>query len=301
MAKDDAYSSQLALTEMRLQRAQKFESQGKPLHAIQIYLSVINSEHSIPQAYFGLINIYEQMKKQELIPQLLDGIVEDFFDDITALLFVGHYHFKSARWKQVIEILDGKEDKDGLAFFFVGYSYFMINDYKKADENFVTFTNKVPDSTFVFDVQLIRAKIAIDRKNYDLGIELLEKCKEIRKDNYEVFQLVAFCYFEQGMFANAAVEIDKALALNKSDSELIITASKIYLQTEELHKAEDLLFPLVSGGIANSEIYGLLGITVTKMGRYTEGENYLKIALIMDPENVLLKEALNSLNLLYTK
>jgi len=301
MAKEDAYASQVALTEMRLQRAQKFESQGKPLHAIQIYLSVINSEHSIPQAYFSLINIYEQMKKQDLIPRLLDAIVEDFCDDINALIFVGHYHFKSARWERVIGILDGKEDKDGLAFFFVGYSFYMIHEYEKADENFVTFIDKVPDSTFVFDVQLIRAKIAIDRKKFDDAIELLELCKQVKNDNYEVFQLSAFCFFEQGMFANAAVEIDRALALNKSDADLVVTASKIYLQTEELHKAEDLLFPFVSRGTANSEIYGLLGITVTKMGRYTEGENYLRIAIKMDPENILLKEALNSLSLFYTK
>ena len=127
----------------RLKTAREFEAQGKLLHAVQIYISIIQDHPDLIEAYFDLADMYESLGNITSGIELLESLIEQNPDDKDIRLFLGQYLLRNLKWNEAIEVLSYVlPEEEPLVSFFLGYSHFMLKEYEIARINFLNFIPK---------------------------------------------------------------------------------------------------------------------------------------------------------------
>ncbi|RLC47215.1 MAG: hypothetical protein DRI23_11590, partial [Candidatus Cloacimonadota bacterium] len=75
----------------KLKTAREFEEQNKPLHAIQVYLLLINDYPKFTEPYFRLAEIYEELSKLNSAIGLFEKISNIQPDDKDVKLYYGQF------------------------------------------------------------------------------------------------------------------------------------------------------------------------------------------------------------------
>lgn len=278
--------------EYKLKSAHDFVLQGKHLHAIQVYKSIIEESPEFVDTYFHLAELYEQMNNFDSAINLLKTLLENNPDNKDTRLFTAQFLLRNSKWEEAIEVLSFlSPDEENIVSFFLGYSHFMLKEFELAKINFINFIQVDDQAELFYEANLYLSKIEIELKNFRSALEYAKKTETIYSDFWELKLIYAICYFNLNMFAHAITPITQAIELNPKEAENYEWAGKIYLKTGDYLKAEKNFLKCVEmRHEVSSDIYSKLGEACLKASKTEDALNYFDIALKLDPENKFANE-----------
>jgi tetratricopeptide (TPR) repeat protein len=267
----------------KLKLASAFISEGKNLHAVQVYLNLIE-ETEKEEIYFHLAELYEDMGFIDSGKNILSNLVRlKNNNDVT--LYFGQYLLRNSRWIEAIEILNSISETTPAALFLIAYSYMMLNEFELAKEyfaNFITFDEK---NDLKQEANLYLAKIEYELRNYNSALNYATNAQYLYSDFWELNLILAKVYYSLDMFTHAVSPIQKALKLNPKDASVQEFAGKIYYQLQDYKKSEKFFSEFIDlSSEVSAEIYTLLAKSFVKQRKLDEANMFFALALQIDPD-----------------
>ncbi len=271
----------------KIKQAQDFEAQGKLLHSVQIYNSLIEENPDLIELYFRLSSLYEQLGNLNSASNLLRQIFDKDPENKDVRLYFGQFFLRNSKWEEAIEILSYiLPQEEPTVSFFVGYSHFMLNEFELAKNSFLNFISFEKQSELVHEAYIYLAKIELKLKNYDNTLMYAKKAEIMYSNFWELNKIYAETYYNMGMFAHAVMPIEKAIKLNIEEPSVYELAGKIYLKLSEFAKAEKNFLKYIERiEDVSSDIYTKLAEACLKSQKTKDAIAYFDIALKLDPEN----------------
>jgi tetratricopeptide (TPR) repeat protein len=275
-----------------MKMAAEFEQQGKLLHTVQVYTSIISENPEYTDAYFALGEVYEKLGNIEPAVEMIKDYLRKDPENKEVRIYLSEFLLRNKRWEDANEILSYiLPEEEPVISFFLGYSHFMQKDYEVARINFVNFLQHGKPDEMLQEANLYIARIDINLKNFKSALEHLKKTELIYSNFWEWNLLISVAYYNLGMYAHAIKPIRKAITLNPKESSANKWAGKIYLRTGEYIKAEkEFLKYIEAGDNAEADIYAELAEACLNSRKATDALAYLEIALKLDPGNKLALE-----------
>jgi tetratricopeptide (TPR) repeat protein len=278
--------------EHKIKTAEDFEAQGKPLHSIQIYNSIINEYPDFSEGYFGLAALYEKTGQINSAYGLLNSMLEKQPEKDEVRLFLGQFLLRNAKWEEAIEVLSLiLPEENHIISFFLGYAHFVLKEYEMSKINFLNYISFNEQTELLYEAFLYLAKIEIELNNFESALKYAKKTEAIYSNFWELNLIYAIIYFNLGMYAHAIVPVEKAIKLNPQEAISYDWGGKIYLKLGDYLKAEKLFLKYIEYmDNVSSDIYTSLGEACLKASKTKDALTYFDVALKLDPENILAKE-----------
>lgn len=272
--------------EYLIKKALDFEAQGKPLHALQVYLEILEIDRVFPQTYAKLASLYEKLRNPERAFELLHDYLDNIQEDTELRLLLGQMLIKYSDWKAASEVLMFfPVEEQPIVQFFLGYANYMSGDYELSKLNLERFILTNPESELLSESYITLAKNNIAMELYDEALENLEKASDQFKDNWEIHKLSGMIYYNKGMYLHSATSMEKAISLNPGENTLFELAGKAYLKLADYENAKKNLLKCVSVSEPSSETYTCLGLVYLNTRNIIDASNYFDMALTLDPMN----------------
>ena len=267
----------------KLKLAAAFISEGKNLHAAQIYRKLIE-EDGEEDFYFQLAELYEDMGFVNAGKNILKDLLQIKNNDDNIALFVGRFLLRNSKWFEAIEVLTPISTSNSLTEFLIGYAYLMLNEFELSKEYFTNYVSADDNSELKQEANLYLAKIEFELHNYNSALDYANKAKYLFSDFWELNLILAKVYYNLNMFAHAVTPIQKAIKLNSKDSVVQEYAGKIYYQLQDYKKAEVFFAQCVElSSEVSAEIYTLLAKSFLKQMKSDEAKMFFDLALRVDP------------------
>ncbi|RPI64066.1 MAG: hypothetical protein EHM44_03895 [Ignavibacteriales bacterium] len=266
----------------KLKLASAFISEGKNLHAVQVYLNLIE-ETEKEEIYFHLAELYEDMGFIDSGKNILSNLVRlKNNNDVT--LYFGQYLLRNSKWIEAIEILNSISETTPAALFLIAYSYMMLNEFELAKEYFADFITFDEKNDLKQEANLYLAKIEYELRNYNSALNYATNAQYLYSDFWELNLILAKVYYSLDMFTHAVNPIQKALKLNPKDASVQEFAGKIYYQLQDFKKAEKYFSEFIDlSSEVSAEIYTLLAKSFLKQRKMEEANLFFELALQTDP------------------
>ncbi|MCX6149443.1 MAG: tetratricopeptide repeat protein [Ignavibacteriales bacterium] len=272
--------------EYKIKKANDFESEGKFLHAIQIYKSIIEMDSKYSLAYVKLADLYDRIGKHEAAISLLNNFLLEYSDDKEIRLFLGQILINHLLWNEAIEILSYfTPEEQPLASFLLGYAYFMNHELEISKINFQNFLSFSSNVEFNAEANLYIAKISIGLNQFNEALEAAKKAEEIFGYNWEVHLVYAIISYQKGMYLHALASIEKAKNLNPQEISLNEWAGKIHFKLGDYVNAEKYFLEYVKNSEADALTYSYLGLVCLNFNKQKDAKIYFDRALKLDPNN----------------
>lgn len=266
----------------KLKLASAFISEGKNLHAVQVYLNLIE-ETEKEEIYFHLAELYEDMGFIDSGKNILSNLVRSKNNNDVTLYF-GQYLLRNSRWIEAIEILNSISETTPAALFLIAYSYMMLNEFELAKEYFADFITFDEKNDLKQEANLYLAKIEYELRNYNSALNYATNAQYLYSDFWELNLILAKVYYSLDMFTHAVNPIQKALKLNPKDASVQEFAGKIYYQLQDFKKAEKYFSEFIDlSSEVSAEIYTLLAKSFLKQRKMEEANLFFELALQTDP------------------
>lgn len=266
----------------KLKLASAFISEGKNLHAVQVYLNLIE-ETEREEIYFHLAELYEDMGFIDSGKNILSNLVR-LKNNNDATLYFGQYLLRNSRWIEAIEILNSISETTPAALFLIAYSYMMLNEFELAKEYFADFITFDEKNDLKQEANLYLAKIEYELRNYNSALNYATNAQYLYSDFWELNLILAKVYYSLDMFTHAVNPIQKALKLNPKDVSVQEFAGKIYYQLQDFKKAEKYFSEFIDlSSEVSAEIYTLLAKSFLKQRKMEEANLFFELALQTDP------------------
>ena len=267
----------------KLKLASAFISEGKNLHAIQIYLKLIE-ETKRQEIYFQLAELYEDMGFIDSGKKILSDLVQLNVNDHDITLYFGQYLLRNSRWIESIEVLATISDTMPAALFLMAYSNMMLNNFELAKEQFTDFISYDEKNDLKQEANLYLAKIEYELHNYNSALNYATNAQYLYSDFWELNLTLAKVYYSLDMFTHAIKPIQKAIKLNSKDPSVQEFAGKIYFQLQDFVKAEKFFSEYIElSSEVSAEIYTLLAKCYVKQRKIYEANLFFELALKVDP------------------
>jgi len=281
----------------RFQDAVNLESQGKLLHALQIFDAIYCENPKFKEAAFKIVAIYEKFNNIPAAIKLTNEMLEENSDDRKIRLFCGQFYFRNSMWNETIEVLSFfLPEEEPISSFFIGYSHYMLKEYEYAKISFLNFLANDKSSEFFPDAYIYLAKIDIQLGEFRTALDYLKNAETFYTNFYELHLLFAITYFFLGMEAHSIKSIEKSLKLNVNDGSVIEWAGKIYLKAGNYKLAEGFLRKFISENEHPSpETYSNLAVACLNTNNIRDAKTFFELAVNLDPNNRLAREALKNL------
>jgi tetratricopeptide (TPR) repeat protein len=268
----------------KLKLASAFISEGKNLHAIQIYLKLIE-ETKKQDIYFQLAELYEDMGFIDSGKKILSDLVQLNVSDHDITLYFGQYLLRNSRWIEAIEVLATISDTMPAALFLMAYSNMMLNNFELAKEQFRDFISYDEKNDLKQEANLYLAKIEYELHNYNSALNYATNAQYLYSDFWELNLTLAKVYYSLDMFTHAINPIQKAIKLNSKDPSVQEFAGKIYFQLQDFVKAEKFFSEYIElSSEVSAEIYTLLAKCYVKQRKIYEANLFFELALKVDPD-----------------
>ena len=268
----------------KLKLASVFISEGKNLHAIQIYLKLIE-ETKRQEIYFQLAELYEDMGFIDSGKKILSDLVQLNVNDSDTILYFGQYLLRNSRWIESIEVLETISDTMPAALFLMAYSNMMLNNFELAKEQFTDFISYDEKNDLKQEANLYLAKIEYELHNYNSALNYATNAQYLYSDFWELNLTLAKVYYSLDMFTHAINPIQKAIKLNSKDPSVQEFAGKIYFQLQDFVKAEKFFSEYIElSSEVSAEIYTLLAKCYVKRRKIYEANLFFELALKVDPD-----------------
>lgn len=271
----------------KLKQARDFEAEGKFLHAVQIYTSLLKEFPDKNEIYFGLANLYECMGSLDKALMLLNSCLEENPDNTELRIFLGQNLLKHSKWEETVETLSYVlPEEEPVVSFFIGYAHFMLKEYELAKINFNNFISSEEQTELLYDAHIYLAKIELKLKEYNNALKYAKKAEVFYSNYWELNYIYAETYFKLDMYAHAASPIEKAIKLNPEEPSPYELAGKIYLKLGDYSKAEKYFLDYIEK-IENvsSDVYAYLAEAYLNSKKAKDALAYYDIAIKLDPEN----------------
>jgi tetratricopeptide (TPR) repeat protein len=271
----------------KIKSAHSFESEGRLLHAAQIYISIIDEYPNFVDAYFNLAHLYEKLGNINSAIHLLQSLMDIDSENIDARLFYGQFLIRNNLWDKAIEVLSLiMPEEEPVVAFFLGYSHFMLNEFELSKINFLNFISVEKNNELVHEAYIYLAKIEIKLKNFESALAFAKKADVLYSNFWELNKIYAETYFNLGMFAHAVAPVEKAIKLNQNEASPYELAGKIYLKLGDYQRAEKYFLKFIELiDDASSDIYTKLAEACLKSSKPLDALAYFDIAIKLDPSN----------------
>ncbi len=267
----------------KLKLASIFISEGKNLHAIQIYNSLIQ-ETDLEDIYYLLAELYEDIGYMNAGEKILNELLELKENKPEVAMYLGQYLLRNSRWFEAIEVLNSISDSTSAALFLIAYSYMMLNEFELAKEYFSNFIISDEKNDLKQEANLYLAKIEYELRNFDSALNYATNAQFLYSDFWELNLILAKVYYSLDMFTHAVNPIQKALKLNSKDAAVQEFAGKIYFQLQDYKKAEKFFSEYIDlSSDVSAEIYTLLAKSFVKQRKIDEANLFFELALQIDP------------------
>ncbi|MHB8578463.1 MAG: tetratricopeptide repeat protein [Ignavibacteriaceae bacterium] len=271
----------------KIKSAHAFESEGKLLHAAQIYISIIDEYPVFTDAYFNLAHIYEKLGNINSAIHLLKSLIAIDSENIEVRLFQGQFLIRNNLWDEAIEVLSLIiPEEEPVVAFFLGYCHFMLNEFEISKINFLNFISVEKNNELIHEAYIYLAKIDINLKNFESALAFAKKADVLYSNFWELNKIYAETYFNLGMFAHAVAPVEKAIKLNQNEASPYELAGKIYLKLGDYQRAEKYFLKFIELiDDASSDIYAKLAEACLKSSNPIDALLYFDIAIKLDPYN----------------
>jgi len=267
----------------KLKLASAFISEGKNLHAVQIYKNLIE-ETEREEFYFQLAELFEDLGFVDAGINVLKDLEHLKSDSSNVNLYFGQYLLRNSRWVDAIEELNSIVDTTPAALFLIAYSYMMLNEFELAKEYFAKFIFSDEKNDLKQEANLYLAKIEYELQNYNSALSYATKAQYLYSEFWELNLVLAKVYYSLDMFTHAVNPIQKALKLNPNDASVQEFAGKIYYQLHDYKKAEKFFSEFIElSSEVSAEIYTLLAKSFVKQRKIDEANLFFGLALQIDP------------------
>ncbi len=274
---------------LKIKVARDFEVQGKLLHAAQVYISILNEYPDFTDAYFSLANLYELMGKIKPGIELLENFLDRNPKDYDVRFFLGQYLLRNSMWDEAVKILSFISPQENLMVsFFIGYSYFMLEEYELAEINFKNFISLNDKGDFLHEAYIYMAKIELYLERYESALDYAKKAEVLYSSFWELNLICAEIYYKTDMTAHALKEIEKAIKLKPQEPAVRKLAGYICLQAKEYLRAEKQFLKFIEyKEDVSFDIYIKLAEICLKVEKIKNALIYYDIALKIEPKNPL--------------
>jgi tetratricopeptide (TPR) repeat protein len=271
----------------KIKQARDFQAQGKLLHALQFYETIIDEHPSYTDAYFGIAELYEQLGNISPAIELLNEFLISDPENKTIRLFFGQFLLRNSRWEETIEILSFiLPEEEPAVNFFMGYAHFMLGEYELAKINFVNFISHSEQSELFQEANIYLAKTEIKLCNFDKALICAKRAEVMYSNYWELNAIYAEIYYNLDMHAHAVSPVEKAIKLNPNEPRIYELAGKIYFKLGDFIKAErNFLKQIESTDDVSSEVYTKLAEACLRGNKAKDALLYYDIALKIDPKN----------------
>ena len=268
----------------KLKLASAFISEGKNLHAVQIYLNLIE-ETGRDEFYFQLAELYEDMGFIDSGKIILSDLLSLKSSNYDIALYLGQYLLRNSRWIESIEVLKGISDLTTEALFLIAYSYMMLHEFELAKEYFSSFIISDQKGDLKQEANLYLAKIEYELHNYNSALNYATNAQYLYSDYWELNLILAKVYYSLDMYTHAVNPIQKALKLNSKDASVQEFAGKIFYELQDFNKAEKFFSEFIElSSEVSAEIYTLLAKSFVKQRKIDEANLFFELALQIDPD-----------------
>ncbi len=157
---------------------------------------------------------------------------------------------------------------------------------------FKAFINKEikPETINEPDSLLNLAKILIEKKKYQSGIQILKKLLNQNKKNYHALRELSKVYYffqnKKDMAYNIFFLLDKK---KKTDREIDFYLAMYYFDLRIWNKAIIFFEKAINKNFYHPELYNKLVDTYKELGDHQSAKYFIKQAILKDPENIQLK------------
>lgn len=286
------------ILDRKTQEADTFLEEGKYLHALQIYFSLIQEYPNINENYFKYALCCEKLGDKKTAINILKQLLETEENNKDIRLRIGHYFFRNELWNETIETLSYfLPEEEPLASFFIGYSYYILKEYELSEIAFLNFISFAKEFDFLPDAYIYLTKIYINLKKFSKAFEYVQQAEKFYANYYELHLLYAIVYHYLGMDTHSVSSIEKTMKLNKNDISIFQWAGKIYLNAGDYDKAEKYFQKYIEkSDVPDSEVYSNLGYVYLNRNKINDAKINFEIALKLDTKNKLAKEGLKKIN-----
>lgn len=267
----------------KLKLASAFISEGKNLHAVQIYMNLIE-ETEREEFYFQLAELFEDLGFVDAGINVLKDLEQLKSGSSDVTLYFGQYLLRNSRWVDAIEELNSIADSTPASLFLIAYSYMMLNEFELAKEYYSKFISSDEKNDLKQEANLYLAKIEYELHNYNSALSYATEAQFLYSEFWELNLILAKVYYSLDMFTHAVNPIQKALKLNPKDASVQEFAGKIYYQLHDYKKAEKFFSEFIElSSEVSAEIYTLLAKSFVKQRKIDEANLFLGLALQIDP------------------
>lgn len=280
----------------KMKMASDFEMEGKLLHSVQIYNSIITDKPDFTDAYFALGEVYEKLGNIDPAVELIRNFLANNPENREVRIYLSEFLMRNKRWDDANEVLSYiLPEEEPVISFFLGYSHYMQKEYEVARINFLNFLEHSETNEMFQEAILYLARIDVNLKNFNSALEYLKKIEFVYVNFWEWNLLISITYYNLGMYTHAIVPIKKTLKLNPQEKSIYKWAGKIFNKTGDYTRAEKYFLKYIdSGETAEADIYTELAECCLKLKKATDALAYFEIALKLDPENKLALEGKKS-------
>ncbi len=248
----------------KLKLASIFISEGKNLHAVQIYKKLIE-EIEKEEFYYQLAELYEDMGFIDAGKKILSELLQIKNDSNDAAMYFGQYLLRNSKWFEAIEVLNKISDSTSPTNFLIGYAYMMLNQFELSKEYFTKYVSTDDKSELKQEANLYLAKIEYELNNFDSALNYAKNAQFVYSDSWELNLILAKVYYSLEMFTHSVTPIQKAIKLNPKEPTVLEFAGKIYFQLQDYKKAEHYLSECIEqSSEVSAEIYTFMAKSFLK-------------------------------------
>lgn len=267
----------------KLKLASIYITEGKNLHAIQIYNELINQTENF-DPYFLLAELYEDMGFVDSAINLLNNLQLKFPENPDVSFHTGQFLLRNAKWIEAIQVLDNIKLTNPYVLYLIAYSYLMLNEYELSKEYFNDYIKSDDKNELKLEANLYLAKIEYELKNFDSALDFATKAQFVYADFWDLNLTLAKIYYSLKMYNHAITPIQKALKMNADDYNVQEFAGRIFFALEEFDKSVIHFSKAIElSSEIPAEVYAMLAKSFLKQRRMMEAEIFFDLALKLDP------------------
>lgn len=272
--------------EFKFNKAMDYEKEGKTLHAIQIYSSLLTSPLYVRDASMQLHKLYEGMRNIPYASKILLNYLDEHSEDFELRKYYSLFLIKHELYEEAVQQLAQlTPDEIPEVKFFAGLTRFFMNEFEAAVVNLTDFLSENHTSEYIYDAYIYLAKTELELNNVDKALEAAKGADKIFSNNEELQLLLTKIYLIKGMNFHAFESVSKGLRINKESKQMNELAGRISFDLGEYEKAENHLCKIVEEAEQSDEIYTLLGLIYVKKRDFTRADEMFAKALEINPDN----------------
>ena len=284
--------------EYKLKVASEFEKENKFLHALQIYLQLLDNEPYERTAVVKLSEIYEKLDRKEASVSILKKYILKNPEDLSIRKYASQLMVSNGYYQDALEMLSFISDNEYPELsFLLGIIHYNLNELRIAEINFNGFIERNRVSEYLPDAYLYLAKTQMELNKPDAALNAAKESEKLSVNNYELHQIFAKIYFIKEMYFHAGESVKKAIELNKKGASLYELAGEIMYKTGDFKKAEYYLKSFIKLSVPKSDTYSLLGHICLNSKQLKAAKEYFDKALILNPLNKVASEGLQQCSL----